>query len=305
MKESSIPLIILTIVCFIPFVWSPSPIAPRAKTWIPTTTVTAYNDQGFEIEERDILGNYSAAKYGYGKTLPILVAANASESEVFYESFDDPYANLGIYQHQSDLYAANVNEETSKAHTGNKSLRIEGHATYNLPIDPEETKEFVLSTWVSRYSEPGIPSQYPDFAMSGLTATVTCLDAALTPLNSAVQGMPTGEVIEGWQKIEFAFPVPAGAAHLQVRIEAGAQAGNSAEEQYVYVDDLRFFPKDGNVQTHVYDPATFRLQATLDQNNFATYYFYDEEGKLYLVKSETVVGIMTIQATQTHSHEAQ
>ena len=31
--------------------------------------------------------------------------------------------------------------------------------------------------------------------------------------------------------------------------------------------------------TYVYDPANYRLMATLDQNNYATFYEYDHEGR--------------------------
>ena len=38
----------------------------------------------------------------------------------------------------------------------------------------------------------------------------------------------------------------------------------------------------------------------MDQNNFATFYQYDEEGNLFLVKKETERGIKTIQETRQY-----
>jgi hypothetical protein len=42
------------------------------------------------------------------------------------------------------------------------------------------------------------------------------------------------------------------------------------------------------------------LKATLDQNNYATFFQYDDEGNLFSIKKETVEGVKTIQATQNY-----
>jgi len=51
--------------------------------------------------------------------------------------------------------------------------------------------------------------------------------------------------------------------------------------------------------TYVYDPNNYRLQASLDENNYATFYEYDHEGKLTTVKKETERGVKTIQRNQS------
>ncbi|MGD1846502.1 MAG: hypothetical protein ACFB10_14035, partial [Salibacteraceae bacterium] len=285
---------------YYPFVWNPSVTQPRSDQWLPVSTVMEYNDQGYEIEERDILGNYSAARYGYGQTLPVAVAANARESEIFFESWDDPYSNFDNYVVSG--FASAV-AEGKKGHTGAKSMRISTAAAHDLPLTPNGQKELVLSAWVSRYAPPGEVSLHHDFASSGLSVNITPRDAAGNNLSATLSAQPTGAVIEGWLRIELTFTVPASTTELRVFWEAGANAGPNATDQYVYVDDLRIFPKLGNLQSYVYDPSTFRLSATLDQNNFARYYYYDEEGNLFLVKTETVEGIMTLQVTNTYQDE--
>jgi hypothetical protein len=49
------------------------------------------------------------------------------------------------------------------------------------------------------------------------------------------------------------------------------------------------------MKSYVYDPLTLRLAATLDENNYATFYEYDEEGALTRTKKETTRGVYTIQ----------
>jgi hypothetical protein len=50
---------------------------------------------------------------------------------------------------------------------------------------------------------------------------------------------------------------------------------------------------------YVYDPRTLRLSAELDENNYATFYDYDEEGQLVRVKQETIEGIKTLKETRS------
>lgn len=49
----------------------------------------------------------------------------------------------------------------------------------------------------------------------------------------------------------------------------------------------------------VYDSKSLRLMAELDENNYATFYDYDDQGALIRVKKETEKGIMTIQETRS------
>ena len=55
------------------------------------------------------------------------------------------------------------------------------------------------------------------------------------------------------------------------------------------------------MKSYVYDPVNMRLSAELDERHFATFYEYDEEGKLKRLKKETEKGVMTIQETKSNS----
>ncbi|MBS4065890.1 MAG: hypothetical protein KGZ74_15125 [Chitinophagaceae bacterium] len=103
---------------------------------------------------------------------------------------------------------------------------------------------------------------------------------------------PSGNIIEGWQRIDQVVTVPAAAAYYEVRLKASV---NSA----TYFDDLRIQPFNSNMKTFVYNPVNLRLMAELDENNYATFYEYDDEGTLIRVKKETVQGIKTIKETRS------
>ena len=52
----------------------------------------------------------------------------------------------------------------------------------------------------------------------------------------------------------------------------------------VYFDDIRMIPDNSNMQSFVYHPVNLRLMAQLDENNYATFYEYDDDGTLIRVK---------------------
>ncbi len=58
------------------------------------------------------------------------------------------------------------------------------------------------------------------------------------------------------------------------------------------------------MKSFVYDPATLKLSAELDENNYATFYEYDQEGQLVRVKKETIQGIKTIQETRSSKQKS-
>ena len=53
------------------------------------------------------------------------------------------------------------------------------------------------------------------------------------------------------------------------------------------------------MKSFVYNPANIRLMAELDENNYASFYEYDDDGTLIRVKKETIKGIKTIQETRS------
>ncbi len=62
----------------------------------------------------------------------------------------------------------------------------------------------------------------------------------------------------------------------------------------VTLDDVRLHPFNSTENSFVYDQNSLRLLSELDNENFATFYQYDESGKLVQIKKETVKGISTI-----------
>ncbi len=102
--------------------------------------------------------------------------------------------------------------------------------------------------------------------------------------------VPSGAIIDGWQRMEAVFTIQEGTTALRVLF--------GTTEGTVYYDDIRLFPADASMKCYVYDPANLRFVAELDERHYATFYEYDNEGRPTRVKKETERGIMTIQETR-------
>ena len=90
-------------------------------------------------------------------------------------------------------------------------------------------------------------------------------------------------------KVEGVFAVPAEGTidKFKVKIIGG--------DHGTIIDDLRIFPVAAGMETYVYDKQNHRLMCVLDNNNYGTFYQYDDDGSLKKVERETLSGRVTIQ----------
>ena len=145
-------------------------------------------------------------------------------------------------------------------------------------------KQMLFSYWVKEGLAACNCSTYSNNGIS-----ITTNSKTTTMVTTASQ---VGPIIEGWQRKEYVFTVPTDCSTLSFGLS------NSSTSD-VYFDDLRLLPFNGNMKSFVYDPASLRLVAELDDNNYATLYEYDDDGTLVRVKKETTKGVQTIKETRS------
>lgn len=154
-----------------------------------------------------------------------------------------------------------------------------------IPKFQPVTGKYVVSAWVKE--EDASADGSITYTHSSLKVTT----GSGTTLNTYVL-TPAGQIIDGWQRMEGIVETDAiGNMKMEFLVSSGTS----------YFDDIRVFPYDGSMITYVYDPATLRLAAELDERNYAKIYEYDEEGRLVRVKKETEKGVMTIQENRENS----
>ncbi|MGB4849196.1 MAG: hypothetical protein WBP41_14830, partial [Saprospiraceae bacterium] len=210
----------------------------------------------------------SLVYFSWPETCPEIDAPFTGDAILIYTS-DDPH-----------LFADVGARSNTHAHTGKFSyLPTSGNERRQHLLNLKPNKKYVFEGWI--HIPVLLPAYtYPDHAY------VIISDEA-----SSFNAVPTGNIIEGWQQIRCEFEP------LGYNISLSF---NPANEDDVYFDDLRLSPLEAGVKSYVYEPDQLRLVAELDENNFATLYSYDQEGKLVLIRKETERGIKSIQESRSH-----
>ena len=156
-------------------------------------------------------------------------------------------------------------------------------------LAPRAGSQIVFSAWVKEQQNCHCNSYTHAYLQAYFWNAQGVLFNAIQPVRTS------GNIIEGWQRIETYITIPAGTTRIQLIF------GNDNTDGYtglVYFDDIRVHPFNGEMKSYVYDDISLRLMAQLDENNYASFYEYDDDGSLVRVKKETEEGIKTIKETR-------
>ncbi|WP_207516076.1 PA14 domain-containing protein [Longitalea luteola] len=158
-----------------------------------------------------------------------------------------------------------------------------GSNVINKRFSPLQKQKVVVSAWVKQEG-PCTTGNY-----DGARLNLSFNNGSGTSFFSL---KPSGTIIEGWQRIEDTLTIPETATGVSVSMSATSSSP-------VYFDDIRVQPFHSNMKSFVYNPINLRLMAELDENNYATFYEYDDEGTMIRLKKETERGIKTLKETRS------
>jgi hypothetical protein len=244
---------------------------------------------------KNIIGIYTVASVAPHST-------QAGKSVVTLSGFDFSGVWRGKISYSTDFIAtptipSGTTITATKAHTGKNSFYIPSDYKSEQPkIILAPGKSYMLSGWVHTDNpSDSISFKSPSGTARGLKLEFYNSLTATSPFSSSAIAEPSGDVIEGWQRIEMDVLIPANTVKVGLVLSAGSYA--------TYFDDIRIFPMLGNMKSYVYNLSNYRLAAELDNNNYATLYHYDEQGNLFLIEKETERGIMSIQESMSHQGE--
>jgi uncharacterized repeat protein (TIGR01451 family) len=171
------------------------------------------------------------------------------------------------------------------AHSGTRSLTVSTvpkEFKQNL-LQLDSGKRYVVNAWVTAKNPNVLTPRLADSL--GFDVVIRNKNEQII---STYRCRPSGPVVEGWQQVKGTFTYTGGrGATLELKFYPGSTG-------QAWYDDLRLHPEKGNMKSYVYDLKDYRLRAVLDEENFASFYFYDAEGNLYLMKKETEGGIKTL-----------
>ncbi len=92
--------------------------------WTFASEITEFNPYGQELENRDALGRYSAATFGFNQSMATAVGANTKYRELGYESFEDAGWNNCSDKHFKFIVSGGSYLTSTIAHTGRTSLLV-------------------------------------------------------------------------------------------------------------------------------------------------------------------------------------
>lgn len=247
---------------------------------------------------------YSSTKFGYNRTLPVIVANNSKHHEIDFCSFEENSFNLSTSATSEDLYdglipkltSSNLNTVIANVHTGKTSMKVDAGSNYplNFNICDENSKDFEyqfnlvkgneykLNFWVKSTND--LNSTNPNLI------EIKFFNNANVQLGSTIaNGVLRTEKIEGWQLYEMNFtPTFSNIAKTSITFKGGQ--GNEIR----YFDDVKIAPLSSSSKSYVYDEKNLKLIGELDENHFTTFYDYDEDGNLIRLRKETEKGILTL-----------
>ncbi len=303
-----------------------------SNKWLRTDSIDQYAPDGNALESENILGIHSAVKFGYGNSLPYLTAANANYGSVHFEGFeyqnsggcgeDYCFEEMGVSEHfpttdfaHTGLYALQLYFSTTTTsdggrvpiytHTHNSELNI---SDFKTRTDQEKENGISVKIWVKSSDFENQTYTLRDGsaydAMSNINGDVVEKSTATAFSDvSFTQVARTGEwalyeaKITGWTMSAATDPTYS----LEITVTSSSTSGSAtatATSPTVYVDDIRIQPLDTKMNCYVYDPATYKVVASLDDQNFALIYQYNDEGKLIRKQKETIRGVKTLVETQ-------
>ncbi|HEY1202670.1 MAG TPA: hypothetical protein VGE79_16890, partial [Niastella sp.] len=127
--------------------WVPSYDTTR---WVWNAQTTEFNRKGFELENKDPLGRYNSAIYGYGLTLPTAIVQNSHYQEGAYEGFEDygfetnTCDNACPVGRSFDFSAFKSGFTTTQAHTGRYSLKVNENSFVGLEADLQTASDAIV-----------------------------------------------------------------------------------------------------------------------------------------------------------------
>ncbi len=259
--------------------WSQANYRVEGKT-------SLFNIANKTIETEGLNGRKSSIKYGYNHSLPLAGLSSGNYNSFTFSGFEDTITVApGVIHFGGEVYGGNnrsstmaANNQIIKPHSGYYFSKIEGNTqTLFFTRGFEKSRSYTAKLWVHKNSNPGASLIV---SLSNFKTGSNSIIAPITynKLVSSSDNITVGD----WKLLSIDFDLPANAvgAHGDILISFSSTSAS-------YIDDFKFHPLDEPIVGNVYDFRNGNLIATLNTENYATFYNYDAAGRLINQFQET------------------
>ncbi|WP_159090779.1 hypothetical protein [Aquimarina aquimarini] len=247
------------------FMWGSTQTNPK---WINTSTITMYDHYSMPLESIDINENSVSTKMGDNQS-KVIAVANSKYTEMYYSG-----AEYFIQKNGSTYFDGEVKTEgtvvaVNDAHTGKNVVRINGGTAFDVKLPPNpnrvgEKSKFKISVWVRKGQENNVNIK----VQNGTNFPI------VTDFNS------NENVIAGnWVLLNGYIDLSTSETKVSVSSNGTGEATD--------LDDFRLLPVSSDMTSYVYNNWD-ELTHSIGANNLATYYEYDDAGRLIKIFKEVV-----------------
>ncbi|MBO8131424.1 MAG: hypothetical protein H0Z29_07915 [Candidatus Marinimicrobia bacterium] len=238
---------------------------PGDSEWKLISEIAKRDDRGNVVESKNANGIYTTTKWGYNGFLPVANFTNARDNETFYDGFESgnfsgQFPGWGYHS----VGATEVGISSEESHSGMFSLKFDkkdnkwSGVYMNSPyIDVNEGEKWTIVAWYK--------------CRHGRYAYINWYDQT-----NQKSYLKTQEGTGEWEMIKHTIEAPPGCGKLRVYLYGHKGSENSP----IYYDDVIVYPERSLCTYSVYNPETFQILATADENGVTTFYKYDSFGRL-------------------------
>lgn len=279
--------------------------AALSTDWRKQSVNTLYDVSYNCIEQEGLNGRRAASRWGYGGLYKLADISNANYNSFAFSGFEDPAVdpvnNVTLFGGEitngqtaqaAGLQMVNQVNYVVSPHSGKLMAAVPpNQAGPSLDTKNFEVgRTYIAKVWVHKLSPP---TAALSIHISG-TAGSTYADTKTIMRNN-----PANVTVGDWILMSVELEVPAnfntGATHTML-----VSLSNNGSGSVAYFDDLAFHPKDAVMTGNVYNDKTGALVAQLDNDNFATFYTYDQAMRLTSASKEYSGGIKKVTESTYH-----
>jgi hypothetical protein len=283
----------------------PASTAALSTDWRKQSVNTLYDVSYNCIEQEGLNGRRAASRWGYGGLYKLADISNANYNSFAFSGFEDPAVdpvnNITLFGGEitngqtaqaAGLQMVNQVNYVVSPHSGKLMAAVPpNQAGPSLDTKNFEVgRTYIAKVWVHKLSPP---TAALSIHISG-TAGSTYADTKTIMRNN-----PANVTVGDWILMSVELEVPAnfntGATHTML-----VSLSNNGSGSVAYFDDLAFHPKDAVMTGNVYNDKTGALVAQLDNDNFATFYTYDQAMRLTSASKEYSGGIKKVTESTYH-----
>lgn len=279
----------------------PASTAALSTDWRKVSANTLYDFSYNCIEQEGLNERKAASRWGYAGLYKLADISNANYNSFAFSGFEDVVAGPGntfVYggevlngqtRQTASMHSTNV---VILPHTGDWLAGVAPNAAG--PVFTTKNfgtgRTYIAKVWVHRLSPP----------TAALTISITGTAGSPYTDTKTVARNNSGNVTVGdWTLMSVELEVPAN-FNTGITHQMSVSLSNNGSSGKAYFDDLSFHPKDAVMTGNVYNEKTGALVAQLDNDNFATFYTYDNAMRLTSASKEYSGGIKKITESTYH-----